>query len=50
MYHILNFYTIVFSIFCVKMNYKMIKCRMLVPTGRKKADVADVDVSVDWML
>jgi hypothetical protein len=50
MYRILNFYTIVFSIFCVKMNYKMIKCRMLVPTGRKKADVADVDVSVDWML
>jgi hypothetical protein len=45
MYHILNFYTIIFSIFCVKMNCKMIKCKMLVPTGRKKTDVA-----MDWML
>jgi hypothetical protein len=32
------------------MNSKMVKCGMVVLTEREKADVADADVDVDWML
>jgi hypothetical protein len=46
MYHILNLYTVVFFKFVVhKMDSKMIKSRMVVLTGREKADVA-----VTWVL
>jgi hypothetical protein len=45
MYHILNFYTIIFQFYYPKINYKMVKCGMVVLTGKEKADVA-----VDWML
>jgi hypothetical protein len=51
MYHILNLYTVVFFKFVVhKMDSKMIKSRMVVLTGREKADVADADVAVTWVL
>jgi hypothetical protein len=40
-YHILNFSTIVFSIFVIqKINSKMVKCGMVVLTWRKNTDVA----------
>jgi hypothetical protein len=29
------------------MNYKIVKSRMVVLTGREKADVADTDVAMD---
>jgi hypothetical protein len=38
MYHILNFYTIIFSILLSKMNSKMVKFGMIVLTGREKTD------------
>jgi hypothetical protein len=51
MYHILNFYTIIFFKFVVhEMNSKMIKSRMVVLNRREKTDVADADVPVSWML
>jgi hypothetical protein len=28
----------------------MVKCGMVVLTGRKKTDVSDVDVAMSWML
>jgi hypothetical protein len=47
MYHILNFYTIIFFKFVVhEMNSKMIKSRMVVLNRREKMDVADADVPV----
>jgi hypothetical protein len=33
-----------------KMNSEMVMSRMVVLTGREMANVADTDVSVDWML
>jgi hypothetical protein len=48
MYHILNFYIIIFSILLSrKMNFKMIKCGMVVLTGRQKAEVIDADVTMN---
>jgi hypothetical protein len=38
MYHILNFYIIVFSILLSKKNSKMVKSEIVVLTGRKKVD------------
>jgi hypothetical protein len=32
------------------MNSEIIKSGMVVLTGRKKADMADADVAIDWML
>jgi hypothetical protein len=32
------------------MNSEMVKSRMVVSTEREKADVADADVAVGWML
>jgi hypothetical protein len=32
------------------MNSEMVKSEMVVLTGREKADVADVDMVVSWML
>jgi hypothetical protein len=47
MYHILNFYTIIFFKFVVhEMHSKMIKSRMVVLNRREKTDVADADVTV----
>jgi hypothetical protein len=45
MYHILNSYTIVFSILLSKMNYKIVKYKILVLIRREKTDVI-----VNWML
>jgi hypothetical protein len=51
MYHILNFYTIVFFKFIIyEMNSKMIKYRMVVLIERGKTDVTDADVTVGLML
>jgi hypothetical protein len=45
MYHILNFYTIIFFNFIVeKINSKMVKSGMVMLTGRDKANVVDADV------
>jgi hypothetical protein len=33
-----------------KYIYIMVKCGMVVLTGRKKTDVSDVDVAMSWML
>jgi hypothetical protein len=33
-----------------KINSKMVKCGMVVLTGREKIDVADADVVIGWML
>jgi hypothetical protein len=33
-----------------EMNSKMVKSEMVVLTGREKADVADTDVAMGWML
>jgi hypothetical protein len=39
MYHILNFYTIIFSILLSKkINFKIVKSEMVVLTEREKAD------------
>jgi hypothetical protein len=38
MYHILNFYIIVFSILLSKINSKMIKSEMVVLTEREKTN------------
>jgi hypothetical protein len=32
------------------MNFKIVKYGMVVLTGREKADMANADVFVDWML
>jgi hypothetical protein len=32
------------------MNYEMVKSKMVVVTGRDKADMSDADVAVSWML
>jgi hypothetical protein len=32
------------------MNYKMVKCVIVVLTRRQKTEVTDVDMVVDWML
>jgi hypothetical protein len=51
MYCILIFYIIIFLNFIAqKINFKMVKYEMVVLTERKKIDVADADVTVDWML
>jgi hypothetical protein len=51
MYHILNFYTIIFFNFIVeKINSKMVKSGMVMLTGRDKANVADAGVVMGWML
>jgi hypothetical protein len=50
MYHILIFYTIVFSILLSKMNSKIVNYRMIVFTGREKSDVSDANMYVGWML
>jgi hypothetical protein len=48
MYRILNFYVSVFLKFVVhKINSKMVKFRMVVLTGREKADMTDANVVVD---
>jgi hypothetical protein len=33
-----------------KINSEIVKSEMVVLTGREKADVVDVDVTVGWML
>jgi hypothetical protein len=38
MYHILNFYTIIFSVLLSKINSKIVKFEMIVLTGREKTD------------
>jgi hypothetical protein len=48
MYHILNFYAIVFSnSLSKKINFKMVKCEMIILIEREKTDVADTNVVVD---
>jgi hypothetical protein len=48
MYHILNFYTIIFLIFFIqKINSKMLKCGMMVLTVREKIDMTDADLTVN---
>jgi hypothetical protein len=42
MYHILNFYTIIFSILLLKINFKMVKSEMMVSIGREKADADEL--------
>jgi hypothetical protein len=32
------------------MNSEIVKSEMMVLTGREKTDVADADVTMDWML
>jgi hypothetical protein len=32
------------------MNSEIVKSRMVVLTGKKKTDVVDADVAMDWML
>jgi hypothetical protein len=49
MYHILKIYTIIFSILLSKINFKMVKCGMVMLIKREKTDVTDADVSLDWM-
>jgi hypothetical protein len=46
MYHILNFYTIIFLIFCLKINSKMIKFEMMVLLKKEKTDMTDTDMVV----
>jgi hypothetical protein len=47
MYHILNFYVSVFLKFIVhEINSKMVKFRMVVLTGREKANMTDANVVV----
>jgi hypothetical protein len=36
MYYILNFYTIIFLIFCLKINSKMIKFEMMVLIKKRR--------------
>jgi hypothetical protein len=51
MYHILNFYTIVFFKFIVnKINFTMVKSKIVVLIKREKTDVNNADVIVDWIL
>jgi hypothetical protein len=47
MYHILNFYAIVFSnSFFHEINCEIVKTGMVVLTGREKVDLVDADVAV----
>jgi hypothetical protein len=49
MYHILNFYTIIFLKFVIhKMNFEIVKSGMVVLTERENTDVVDADVAVDY--
>jgi hypothetical protein len=47
MYHILKIYTIIFSILLSKINFKMVKCGMVMLIKREKTDVTDADVSLN---
>jgi preprotein translocase subunit Sec63 len=33
-----------------ELNFKMVKSKMMVLTGREKTNVADIDVTVSWKL
>jgi hypothetical protein len=50
MYCILNCYNCFLNFVIQKMNYKMVKCVIVVLTRRQKTEVTDVDMVVDWML
>jgi hypothetical protein len=50
MYCILNCYNCFLNFVIQKMNYKMVKCVIVVLTRRHKTEVTDVDMVVDWML
>jgi hypothetical protein len=50
MYHILNFYAIIFLKFVVhEINFEIVS-GIVVLTEREKADVTDADMVMGWML